>query len=273
MNQFVRNLGLIDEDQQKRIENASVLICGTGGMGGVCAEVLVRMGIGKIRLVDPDRFEESNLNRQIHSNRETIGQYKVEVLQKQLLAIHPQLKIQVWKEKVNAGNAPIFLSEVDYVVNGMDQLDASISLEREARRRKIPIVDAWLTPFASVFTMKSTDPHWEEFLNFPTFEKPEAEISPEDRRVSLRREVDYTLSHSEPFKYIQKELVNDVIDGKKPRPSLAPVVWLSGVLMANEVFKMIAGYPEVGPRGVFFDQYTHQLIPGKIKLKRSGGEG
>ncbi len=262
---FTRNIGLITKEQQAKIQGASVLVCGVGGMGGVCAEVLVRMGVGQLILVDSDVFEESNFNRQIHSNQNSLGRFKVEVLQEQFLLINPALKVQVYSEKVSQDNVSRILVGVQYVVNGMDQLYASICLERAARKCEIPIVDSWLTPFASVFTMKPEDPHWEVALDFPTQNKEVQDITVQDCEDSLRREVEYTLSHLNPYEYVKADLVQDVLSGKRVRPSLAPVVWLSGVLMANEVFKMIIGLESVGPEGVFYDQYTHQLVTGKSK--------
>lgn len=218
--------------------------------------------------MDPDKFEDSNLNRQIHSNSTTIGKFKVDVLKEQFLLINPSLKADAIRDEVSLENAKTLLEGMHYVVNGMDQLYPSICLEREARRQHIPIVDAWLTPFASVFTMQENDPHWEDFLEFPTRGKKEKDITRGDCEASLKKEVAYTLSHSDPFRHISRETVDDVLSGKIKRPSLAPVVWLSGILMANEVFKMICGYAPVGPSGVFYDQYTHQLIPGRLSTKK-----
>ena len=260
---FSRNLGLISQDQQQKLSDATVLVCGVGGMGGVCAEVLVRMGVGSLILADPDIFEEVNLNRQIHSNRNTIGKLKVEVLKEQFLQINSDLKVKAYSEKVSRLNTEKLLVGADIVVNGMDQMDASISIERAARRKKLPIVDAWITPFASVFTMTKDDPHWETFLDLPTRGKAEEEITEADCKLAMEKEVKYTLSHFNPHDYIQEGVVVDVLAGKKSRPSLAPVVWLSGVLMANEVFKIIVGYKPVGPSGIFYNQYTHSLMSGK----------
>ena len=237
-------------------------------MGGVCAEVLVRMGIGSLILVDHDRFEPSNSNRQIHCNRDSYGRYKVDVLKEQFLKINPRLKIKVYRQAVSLKNVKKILKGVSVVVNGMDEMLPSICLEREARRRKIPIVDAWITPFASVFTMKHQDPHWEEFLDFPTKNIAEKHISQKDCTAAMRKEVSFTLSHFDPYTYVKPATVKKVISGKMKRPSLAPVVWLSGVLMANEVFKLVVGLPDIGPAGIFFDQYKHRLMPGKVDGKR-----
>ncbi len=264
-----RNIGLISQKQQDRMLGASVLICGCGGMGGVCAEVLVRMGIQKLTLIDHDKFEPSNSNRQIHCNQSNMGKYKADVLKKEFLKINPKAKIKVFREPVGLKNVKKILEGVDVVVNGMDQMLPSICLEREARRRGIAIVDAWITPFASVFTMKPTDPHWEEFLGFPTHTKREEEITKEDCLNALRKEVSYTFDHFDPYSHIKKGLVKRIVEDKQKRPSLAPVVWLSGVLMANEVFKLVVGLPDIGPAGIFYDQYKHRLMAGKIRSPRS----
>ncbi len=263
---FSRNIGLITQEQQKQLEQASVTICGAGGMGGVCGEVLVRMGIGKLTMIDHDQFEASNCNRQIHCNKDTLGRFKAEVLKEEFQKINPSLEMRVFTEPVGLDNVKKILEGTHIVVNGMDQMHPSICLEREARRREIPIVDAWITPYASVFTMSPQDPHWEQFLGLPTYGKSEESITKEDCTESLRREVDYTFSHFEPYQHASKELIKDIVDGKAKRPSLAPVVWLSGVLMANEVFKIVAGYKPIGPRGVFYDQYEHRLTPGNAKI-------
>lgn len=77
MNQFSRLLKIMDEETLDRIKQAHVLLVGVGGVGGAAFETLLRMGIGHITVVDNDTFEESNLNRQILSNHENIGNLKV----------------------------------------------------------------------------------------------------------------------------------------------------------------------------------------------------
>lgn len=264
MSDFSRNIGLVSKKQQNKLTKACVLVCGCGGMGGVCAEMLVRLGVGKLILVDYDKFEASNSNRQIHCNQTTLGKFKTRVLKREFLKINPNMDIITFEDSVNLKNVKMLLKDVHVVVNAMDEMLPSICLEREARRREIPIVDAWITPFASVFTMQPTDPHWEEFLDFPTRFKPEHEISSTDCLKALKKEVKYTFSHFNPYAHISKRVVKDVIDGKMNRPSLAPVVWLSGAFMANEVFKLIVGIQPVGPRGIFYDQYRHKIMSGKL---------
>lgn len=262
---YSRNLGLISEQEQKKICNASVLIAGVGGMGGVAAEILIRMGVGTIKICDHDIYEETNFNRQLHSNINTIGKYKVDVLKEEFLKINPNLKIETFREGVTTKNIHQLLDGVQVVINGMDRMYFSLILERAAREKKLTIVDAWLTPYASVFVMTPDSPHWEEFMDLPTQGIPMDKITEDMCKKAVEKEIEYTFSHFTPYEIIDRECVRDIANDKRVRPSLAPVVWLSGVMMANETIKVITGIPHTDHGGVFYNQYTHQIVPGNIK--------
>lgn len=259
-----RNIGLISKKDQKNLIKGRVLICGVGGMGGVCAEALVRMGVGTITLIDDDKFENINFNRQIYSNKNTVGKYKVDVLKKEFLKINPNLKIKIFKEKVSESNVFLILQDIDIVVNGMDQMSASLILERTARSKNKTIVDAWITPFASVFVMEPNSPHWEEYLKLPSLKKKPINFNKKLMKDCLRREIDFTFSHFDPYSHISKKLVNNIVEDKQKRPSFVIVVWLSGILMANEVFKLLTKRKNVGYKGYFFNQYNYKITKGKI---------
>ncbi|WP_082026523.1 ThiF family adenylyltransferase [Flammeovirga sp. OC4] len=259
---FERNIGLITEVQQAKLSEGSVLIAGVGGMGGVAAEVLVRMGVGNITICDFDIFETSNCNRQLYSNSITIGQHKAEVLKEKFLEINKELNIRAVIEPVQLANVEELLENIDVIINGMDDMFSSIVLERTARKKNITIVDAWLTPYASVFVMKPDSPHWEDYLELPTAGVPIDAITEEMCVEAVRKEVEYTFSHFSPFSIIDKDCVGDVLHGKRPRPSLAPVVWLSGTLMANEAFKVLTDQKHTDHKGIFLDQYDYAIKKG-----------
>lgn len=262
---YSRNIGLITEDEQSKICGASILIAGVGGMGGVAAEVLVRMGVGKIKICDHDSYEEVNFNRQLHSTIATIGQKKVDVLKNEFLKINPNLQIESFDEGVTLNNIHSMLEGVQIVINGMDKMYYSLILERAAREKGITIVDAWLTPFASVFVMTPDSPHWEEFMDLPTQGIPIDKITEDICKKAVEKELEYTFSHFSPYEIIDRKFVQDIANDKRVRPSLAPVVWLSGVMMANEAIKIITGLPHTDHAGIFYNQYTHQIVPGNIK--------
>lgn len=261
---FKRNIGLISEEQQNSLKKSHVLVCGVGGMGGICAEALVRMGINNLTIVDKDKFEYSNFNRQVFSNKDSVGLKKVLVLKKELKKINKNLNIRAIPEKVSAKNIETLLMGVDIVVNAMDDMKSSIILERAAKSKKITIIDAWITPFASVFVMNPEDPHWETFLDFPSKNVPIKKINKKICQESLKKEVDYTFSHFNPYEYVKKDLVDEVVSGKIKRPSFVLVTWFSGLLMANEVFKKICGYKTLDHKGIFFNQYNYDIIKGKL---------
>jgi hypothetical protein len=258
---FQRNLGLINEKQQELLFKSRVLVCGVGGMGGVCAEVLVRLGVGNLILVDHDSFELTNFNRQIHSNMNTLGKNKAEVLAEEFKKINPDLNVKAIPKDLTSENVEEILNSVNIVVNGMDDMKSSLILERRARALGKPIVDAWLTPYASVFVCKDKySVHWEEYLQLPTRGVATENLSRELCQEAVKKEVSYTLSHGDPYKYVDRDTVKKVVEERIPRPSLAPVVWLSGVLMANEVFKLVVGLPTTNHIGIIYDQYEHRIL-------------
>lgn len=260
---FSRNIGLITEEDQIKISKSTVLISGTGGMGGICAEALVRMGVNSLILIDPDVYEISNINRQIHCTSHNIGEYKVEEVKKRLIQINPKVKIKSYNTQMdyNLINKILKENKITVVVNGMDELLPSIQLERTVRKNNLTLIDAWITPYASVFVTNPEEEHWEEFLNFPTLNKKIKDITQEDINLSLEREIEYTFSQFNPYDIIPKEKVYDIIYKRTKRPSFIPVVWLSGTLMANEVYKFITKKGKLATnKGIFFNQYEYDLI-------------
>jgi len=75
-----RNIGIFSTEEQQKIKNAKVAIAGAGGVGGLLAERLIRLGVNFLKISDPETFEISNLNRQLGCNSETIGKFKASVI-------------------------------------------------------------------------------------------------------------------------------------------------------------------------------------------------
>lgn len=104
---FERNIDAYSIWDQEKLWKSTVVIIGIGGGGGVVAELLARTGIGHIVLVDGDKFEESNLNRQIFATQDTIGISKVEAAKKRLLSINPYINVEIY---------PTFLSKDNNII-------------------------------------------------------------------------------------------------------------------------------------------------------------
>ena len=106
-NPFERSELVLGSEGMEKLSNSTVAVFGIGGVGSFTAEVLVRTGLGKIILIDYDIIDITNINRQIHATRKTVGKFKVDVMKERLLDINPDLDIIVYKEKYNADTKKI----------------------------------------------------------------------------------------------------------------------------------------------------------------------
>ena len=120
-----RFLQVLDEEQIKKLFSARIIIFGVGGVGSALAQFLVRSGIQNLDLVDFDRIDITNLNRQLLAFRSNVGQIKVEVLKKQLLDINPNLKIDIYPIKLSEDNIDKFsLNKYDIILDCIDDVKA-----------------------------------------------------------------------------------------------------------------------------------------------------
>lgn len=107
-------------DGQRKLKAASVLIVGTGGLGSPVALYLAAAGVGKIGLIDYDRVEVSNLQRQIIHSTNEISSFKVNSAKKRILEINPFIQVEVFKEKFTSANAPKIAQDYDLIIDGSD---------------------------------------------------------------------------------------------------------------------------------------------------------
>ncbi len=117
---FNRNIGWVTEIEQASLRGRSVAIAGMGGVGGIHLLTLARMGIGKFRLADFDRFDITNFNRQAGATVDSIGRPKLDVMAEMALAINPELEITHFPEGVTDGNINEFLDGAELFVDGFD---------------------------------------------------------------------------------------------------------------------------------------------------------
>ena len=125
-----RTIQLLGEEKMCRLENASVLVAGVGGVGGYAAEMLVRAGVGNLTIIDSDAVALSNINRQLIALHSTVGQSKVEVLASRLRDINPQLNLKILRLFLVEDEIVRILSECnyDYIVDAIDTLAPKVAL-------------------------------------------------------------------------------------------------------------------------------------------------
>ena len=119
---------LIGEEALDKLKEAHVAVIGLGGVGGYALEALVRAGVGQITIVDFDRVQTTNINRQIIANHETIGQLKTDLFQDRIRKINPRMHLTVHSVFVNAQNQDVILSDPDYVLDAIDSVQSKVDL-------------------------------------------------------------------------------------------------------------------------------------------------
>lgn len=133
---FERTLKIIDQNLLEKIKNTKILLVGVGGVGGFALEALIRMGFLNITIIDHDKIDLSNLNRQIITNQENIGEYKVDVAKKRALKINPNTKITTHKVFLNKENLNTVIDDFDYILDACDTITTKILLQKIAEKKK-----------------------------------------------------------------------------------------------------------------------------------------
>lgn len=139
---FSRSLPLIGEDGLARLAACRVTVVGLGGVGGYVVEVLARSGVGALTLIDGDKVEESNLNRQIAALSKDIGRYKAEVLAERVEQINPRCKVNAVCEMLTESNCSALVDGSSYVADAIDSLAAKAALAVYCTGKGLPIVSA-----------------------------------------------------------------------------------------------------------------------------------
>ena len=135
---------MLGDNLVEKLMSKNVLVVGLGGVGGICAEMIVRAGVGKLTIVDNDTIDASNINRQIPALHSTVSQSKAQVLAARLLDINPLLDLtilEVFVEKTSM-QALIEKEPWDYVVDCIDTLSAKVDLIKGCMDRKLAIVSS-----------------------------------------------------------------------------------------------------------------------------------
>ena len=142
--------------RQERFSKGRVAICGLGGLGSRVAELLTRAGVGYLRLLDFDRLEPTNLNRQWYF-MEQLGMYKAEALAENLRRITPYVELDVHVVRITEENFSSLLTDVDVIVEAFDTADCKAMLVNGVREKlpQCPLVAAsGMAGFASANEMR-----------------------------------------------------------------------------------------------------------------------
>ena len=134
---FARSIGLLGDENFKKIQDKVIAIFGLGGVGGTALEALARTGFQHFILVDFDKVDSSNLNRQILYVYEDIGKTKVEVAKKRILSINPDADIKVYNLKAQEFD---FNQKIDFIVDAIDDVNGKLYLLKKSQEKEMPSI-------------------------------------------------------------------------------------------------------------------------------------
>lgn len=254
-----RNIGFVTQSEQDQLRRALVFVCGTGGMGGAAVLALVRMGVGRLIVADIDEFEVSNMNRQVFATLDTVDHHKAEATAAAALRINPEIEVEVlrdeWPEHVERA-----VAAADVVINGTDDLGASLLLYRTARVAGKSVIDAYAAPLPSIYVTAPEDTDHETRLGYPTVGTPWNSLSDDQRAAAFLCEVEHVMIHSSSRNHVDLEVAGQVAAGTRSRMSFAPMVISTGMLMAYAAEAAILGKPRIADnRGWFFNPYKARV--------------
>ncbi|CAH2212205.1 tRNA threonylcarbamoyladenosine dehydratase [Tepidibacter aestuarii] len=250
LHEFSRTEMLIGTEELDKLKKSTVAIFGVGGVGTFAIEGLVRSGVERFILVDDDDVCLTNINRQIHATRKTVGKSKVEVMKERMLEINPKVEVRIFKELYNKDSAERLLSnEYDYVIDAIDMVSAKLDLIERCTNKNIPIISCMgagnkLSPTR----LEVTD-------IYKTSMCPLAKVMRSELRKRGIKKLKVIYSKEKPItpKVVGGDCKTNCICPNKDRTcverrqipgSVSFVPSVAGLIIASEVVKDIIGYTE-----------------------------
>ena len=159
---YSRNFNTLSENDQKQLGNSKVVVLGLGGLGGSVCEMLARIGVGQLTVVDGDTFEASNLNRQLFCQEKLLGVSKAQAAVERIHAINSEILVTSVHKYLDESNFETWIEMADLVVDCLDSIDTRFKLQEAAFNVKIPIVSGAIAGVAGqVMTILPGDKGYE----------------------------------------------------------------------------------------------------------------
>jgi molybdopterin/thiamine biosynthesis adenylyltransferase len=227
---ILKDIGILG---QKKILFSKVLIVGAGGLGSPVVEFLSRAGIGSLGIVDDDKVSLSNLHRQSLYGTPDIGKFKVKIAKDKIKKINPNIKVTIYKIRLNNNNFKKIIDDYDYIVDGSDNFTTKFLLNDFCLRFKKILVTGAISKFdGHIFT-----------FNF------------KDKKVPCLR------------CFFQESDISDDLLNCESEGILGTVAGIVGTIQANEVLKKILNIG-TGLDGYIFVLDLLNLNFRKVKLKK-----
>lgn len=139
--EFSRTELLLGKEGLEKLNRATVMVLGVGGVGSHCIEALARGGVGTLILVDHDKVSLSNVNRQSIAYLSTVGEYKTKLMKYRIQDINGEARVFTYEQFVLPENLEqIFEHHVDYIVDAIDTVTAKLAIAEYAAKHQIPLI-------------------------------------------------------------------------------------------------------------------------------------
>jgi len=238
-----RNFGVYTKKEQEIIRKAKICIAGQGCVGELAAVEVARIGFGTVRIIDQDKLELSNLNRNAYGRYSQLGRYKTQNM-KELLddAVAHTIKVEVINEMVNIKNALKVFKGMDIIIQGIDNMYARVIIHRAAKKLGIPVITMSGGPqyraFMSTVLPKGVD--YETLLSLPT-KGLDLDVSSEELDAlhhELRKNrAKYAMKHG-----ANKEWAHMYLKGDRHTWSITPErAYITSTVCAHEAVNIILG--------------------------------
>ena len=223
---FSRNIGNLTKAEQKQLEETAIAFAGIGGAGGTALINMARMGIGKVKIADPETFAYSDINRQQGATVETVGRKKVEVLAEQIRAINPAIEVTTYENGLSETNVKEFLKGASIVIDGLEFFCMPIKkkLLDQAQDLGIYVLSSPIFGFGTSLAVFSP--------TGPTFEDC---FGPIPAELDLNFTINFGRSFFPKFpRYIDIAAYIEAMKENRPIPSFTTSCALSGAVTASE---------------------------------------
>ena len=228
-NEFTRTELLIGKTGIEKLKNSKVVVYGIGGVGSYVVEALARAGIGHIVIVDFDKVDITNINRQLLATHSTIGKDKVEVMKERILDINPNAVVEAYKpDEIENGEESLINDSVTYVVDAIDTITNKIKLIERANKENVKIISA-------TGAANKLDPTAFEVADiYKTSVCPVCKILRKELKQREIKHLKVVYSKEMPIKPKIEETTNERVLG-----SISFVPSVAGLIIASQVIKDI----------------------------------
>ncbi len=236
IHEFSRTELLLGTEGMERLQHASVMVLGVGGVGSHCIEALARSGVGTLILVDNDRVSLTNVNRQSIAYLSTVGEYKTKLMKYRIRDINGEARVFTYEKFILPENLhEIFEHQVDYIVDAIDTVTAKLAVAEYAKAHGIPLISC-------MGTGNKLHPELFEITDISkTSVCPLCKVMRKELRERGISHLKVLYSKEKPIEVSAEDVAEELGKKRSIPGSISFVPPVAGLLIAGEVIRELAG--------------------------------